>query len=145
MNHALLRPQPAHLAIRSDAQPEVAEVLGERFERAAQNMMFQGMNCGDTDFVTAAVGESQSITLQPARTIGLQDNVGSRVIRIDVYRVRTIEHCRGRKANVTNDDVGDSSWHGIGLIHWDHLSGFRSQRWFLHSASSRSESGLASL
>ena len=87
MNDALLGSEPTHLTVRRDFVPKGAEVFGERFQRPPQHMMFQRLDCGHADFITAPVGKRQTIASQSLRTVCFQDDVGGRVIRIDIDRV----------------------------------------------------------
>ena len=107
VNDALLGSQPTHLTVRRDLVPKGAEVFGQRFQRPPLHVMFESMDRGDADFITAPVGERDTITSQSLWTIGFQDDVGGRVIRIDIHRVRTVKRCRRWKANIASDDVGD--------------------------------------
>src|SRR5262249_43665172 len=82
--------------------------------------------------------------MQVMDSVSFKDHVGGGVIGIDVYRIRAVECCRGREANVSDDHICDSVSHRK-YLPCDHLPGFRSQRCFFNSESSPAESDPASL
>ncbi len=79
---------PAQLRIAGDMPPERTHVTGERFERAADDQRFQRFDRGDTQFIATPDGEGQAMAGE--RAVGVQDDVGRRVIGIGIHRVRAV-------------------------------------------------------
>ena len=56
-------------------------------------------NSRAADLVAAADGEGQPVAFEPGR-VRRQDDVGGRIVRIGIHRIRPVEMLRGREAQV---------------------------------------------
>src|SRR5258708_39594056 len=73
--------------------------------------MGEEIHSGDAQLGPAADGEGEAMAGQAVRVVGLEDNIGGRVVGIDVHRIRPIEGSRGRKADVARDGPQDPCAH----------------------------------
>jgi hypothetical protein len=90
VHHALLRPEPAELVLRDEAPPESGEVIGDAFERAPDDERLERADRCDADLGPAAVRERQSVT-RKLRVVGVEDDVGGRVVGAAMHRVRPVQ------------------------------------------------------
>ncbi len=107
MDHALLRAEPAELAVRHEAAPEAAHVGPDPVEALAHDERLEGMDRGDADLGAPAARERQPVTVDPVVTIGAQDHVRGGVVRIGVHRVGPVEPARRREADVVRLEPDD--------------------------------------
>ena len=101
VDDALLRADPAQLAVAGDHVPERAHVGGNRLQRLAHDQRCERLDRRHADLVAAADGEGQAVAFQ--FRIGLQHDIGGRVIRRGVHRVGAVERARGREADVADE------------------------------------------
>src|SRR5260370_36429600 len=73
--------------------------------------MGEEIHSGDAQLGPAADGEGEAMAREAVRVVGLEDDVGGRVVGIDVHRIRPIEGSRGRKADVARDGPQDPCAH----------------------------------
>src|SRR5258706_5826471 len=69
------------------------------------------MHGGHAELGPAADGEGEAMAGQAVGVVSLEDDVGGRVVGIDVHRIRPIEGSRGRKADVARDGPQDPCAH----------------------------------
>ena len=108
VHHALLRAEPAELAVGDQGRAESAEVIGDVMHGAADNVRAEGLDRGDDDIVATADREAQRVSGQ-AGGVGGEDRVRGGVVRIGVHRIRTVVVERGREPDVETvqrDDPG---------------------------------------
>ncbi len=110
---ALVRADPAQLAVRGHVAPEAAHVLADPVQVEAHHQVAHRLDRRAADLVAAADREGQPVPFQ-AVAIGFENHVGSRVIGIGVHRIGTVALLRGRKTHVedahrTNDRHGRMS------------------------------------
>ena len=110
VDRPLVRPDPAQLAVASDVVPEAAHVLGDPAQVEADHQMLQRADGGAADLVAAADGERQAVPFEPG-LVGVEDDVGRRVVGVRVHRVGAVEMRRGREAHV-HDAQGANGGHG---------------------------------
>ena len=108
MDDALLRSQPAQLRIGRQPAPEAGEVSRDRFKALADDEMPEGVDRRHHHFVAAADGERQAVSLEPR--VGLQHDVGGRVVGVHMDRVRPGVRSRRRKPKI--EDVQFTDNHG---------------------------------
>ena len=106
---ALVRADPAQLAITGDMAPEPPHVLAYPVEVEPDHQVPHGLDRGDADLVAAPDGKGQAVALM--RAVGFQYHIGGRIVRVGVHRVRTIERVRRREPQVVRGKTGD-------LRHW---------------------------
>ncbi len=110
VDRALVRTDPAQLAVRGDVAPETAHVGAYRVQAQAFHQVPQGLDRGAADFVAAADGEGEPVAFEPG-LVGLQDHVGRGIVRIGIHRVRAVQLAGGRKTQVQHTHGSDSG-HG---------------------------------
>ncbi len=114
VDDALLRAEPAQLAVADDAAPEAAQVGLDSLHRPTDDERRQRPGGGDADLRAPADREGEPVPLEPVVLVGAQDDVRRGVVRIRVHRVRAVERARGREPDVAGlqrDDgrhLGDS-------------------------------------
>ena len=108
VHHALLRPEPAQLAVGDEAAPEAAHVADDPVEAAADDERLEGVDSGDADLGAAAAREGEAVPLDAVVRVGAQDDVRGRVVRIGVHRVGAVEPARGREADVARLERDDA-------------------------------------
>jgi hypothetical protein len=108
MDRALVRADPAQLAVRGDMAPEAARV-GRRIQSRSRPT---------TRWRSASIAAQQislprpmvKVSPWPSRPafIGAEHDIGGGIIRVRVHRVRAVELLRGRKAQVDGAQAGDA-------------------------------------
>ncbi|MNE65723.1 hypothetical protein D3C80_1612280 [compost metagenome] len=108
MDHAFLRAQPAQLAVTDrETVPERAHVGGDLFQGLANDQRCQRLHGGCADLVATADGEGQAVAFQ-VRGVGVQHDVGGRVVRCAVHGVGAVQRQRSREADVADAQVGNA-------------------------------------
>ncbi len=111
MHNALFRTEPAKLAVGDEPAPEGCHVRGDVLDSSPDDVMGEKMHGGHAELGPAADGEGEAMTGQAVRVVGFEDDVGGRVVGIDVHRIRPIEISRGWKADVARDGPQDPCAH----------------------------------
>ena len=91
MNDTLLRADPAQLAVGDEAAPEPAHVTDDPIEAAADHERLERAGGCDAHLGAATAREGQPVALDPVVCIGAENDVGSRVIRVGVHRIRPVK------------------------------------------------------
>ena len=105
VDHALLGAEPAKLRVPGHVAPEAAGIGREALERLADDQRRERFDSGDADLGAPADGEGEAV---PALShVGLERDVGERVVGIRVHRVRAGQRARRRKADVARLHPGD--------------------------------------
>src|SRR5260370_1217062 len=73
--------------------------------------MREEMHGSHAELGPAADGEGEAMAGQAVRVVGLEDDVGGRVVGSHVHRIRPVEGSRGRKADVARDGPQDPCAH----------------------------------
>ena len=81
VDDALLRPEPAQLAVGDEPPPEPSEVADELLDGRADDVRHERLDRGDADLGAAADREREPVARQPVRIVGLECDVGRRVVR----------------------------------------------------------------
>ena len=100
VDDALLGPQPAQLRIRGEASPEPAHVPADLLEGAADDERGERTDGGHAYLGAAPARERQPMPLEAVTGVGAQDDVGRRIVRVGMHRVRAVQPTRGREADV---------------------------------------------
>jgi hypothetical protein len=108
---ALVRPDPAQLAVSREIAPEPAGVVLDKVEVKSDHEVAHGLNGGTADVVAAPDGEGEAVTRQ-IRMIGREYHIGGGIVRVRVHRIRAVEMLGGWKAQVECLEVGDAG-HGM--------------------------------
>ena len=111
MHGALVGADPAQLAVAGQMPPELSGMREDIAKFGADDQMFHGIDRRAADFIAAADRKRQPVARKAVR-IGIESDVGRRVIRIGVHRVRTIQAQRGGEAQVKDAKIGDAG-HGF--------------------------------
>ena len=108
MHHALVRAQPTQLAVGGgDLSPKPAHVCSDGIQRPAHHMRRQHANRGDTNLITTADGERQTMALQSLVAVRVQNHIGCRVVGRSVHGIRTVQTAGCWETNVLNGNGGD--------------------------------------
>ena len=89
LGDALFRPQPAQLGIMDQALGGPAKVVDEFVDVAAKQQLGVGVDRLGQDLVAAAAAEDEAVAL--VARISADDDVGGRVVRVDVDSVGAIK------------------------------------------------------
>ena len=111
VDHALLRSQPAQLAVGDESPPQPSEVCDELLDRRPDHVRRERLDRGDADLGAAADREREPVPRQAARIVGLEGDVGRRIVGIRVHRIRPGTAPRGREADVVRDGPHDPHGH----------------------------------
>ena len=76
-------------------------------DAGADDVRRERFDGGDADFGPTSDREREAVSGEPARVVGLEHDIGGRVVGIRVHRVRSRAAARGRKANVVRDGSHD--------------------------------------
>ena len=114
MNCALLRPDPPQLAVGDEATPEAAHVADDPIQGATHDEGLERVSSSDAHLGAPTAREGQAVPLETVVCVGVENDVGGRVVRIGVHRVRPVEPPRGREANVPNRQA-DDAWEAAHL------------------------------
>ena len=107
MDDALLRAEPAQLAVGDEAPPEAAHVGDDPLERAADDERLERASRRDADLGAATARERQPVPFEAVVGSRAQNDVRGRVVGIGVHRVRAVEPARRREANVARFERRD--------------------------------------
>ena len=107
MDHAFLRPDPAQLAVTCEVAPEGAGIALELVEVAPHDVIAKCLDRRATQLVAPADREGHAVTGE-SRVVGLELDVGRRVVRIGIHRVRAVEQIGRREAQVVHDHARDA-------------------------------------
>ena len=121
MDHALLRPEPAELAVGDEPAPQTSEVRDELLDGRADDVRRKGLDRGDADLGASADREGQAVPREPG-IVGLERDVRGRVVGIGVHRVRAGAAPRGREAHVVRDRAHDAERHSGCFYNRDPMS-----------------------
>ena len=115
MDRALLGSDPSQLRVGDEAPPEAAHVLADAVERPADHERLERADRRNADFGAPAAREGEAVTLEA--DVRRQHDVGGRVVRVGVHRIRAVEPARGRKPDVAGAEREDSrAIHPISFI-----------------------------
>ena len=105
MDHALLGPEPAQLAVVREVAPD-GRRIGEQFVHvAADDEDRQLLDRRATQVVAGADGERHADALVLA--VGLEEHVRAGVVGVGVHGIGTGEGARGRRPHVEGPYSGD--------------------------------------
>ncbi|MNX80155.1 hypothetical protein D3C86_1118060 [compost metagenome] len=113
MHRALVRADPAQLAVARQMPPIFAGVLGNGGKIGADHQMTHRFDGHAADVIAAADGEGQPVAFE-TRLIGIENDISRRIIRVGVHRIRTVETLGGRKTQVENTQISNFG-HGRSL------------------------------
>ncbi len=105
MDDTFFRTEPAQLRVACQAAPERPEIGCEIVEAPTHDVMAVGLDRGDADFVAAANGERQPMTLE--RPVGLEDHIGGRIVRVAVHRIGADGGAGRREPQIENLQPGN--------------------------------------
>ena len=91
MDRALLRADPPQLAVRDEAAPEPAHIADDPVERAADDERLERADGGDAHLRAATAREGQPVPLDAVVRVGAEHDVGGRIVRVGVHRIRPVE------------------------------------------------------
>ncbi len=111
VHDALFRSKPAELAVGDKASPKGCHVGCDVLEVAPDDVVREQVYCGHAQLGSAADGEREAVPGQAVGMVGLEDDVGGRIVGIFVHRIRPVEGSRGRKADVARDGSQDPCAH----------------------------------
>ncbi|SPU56781.1 Uncharacterised protein [Brucella melitensis] len=103
---ALLRADPAQLAVTRQVMPELAGGGTDFIKRSPHDQMAHGQDRMAANIVTAADGEGKAVPFQRL-IIRIEDDIGRRIVRVGIHRIRAVQTLRRRKAQVENAQIGD--------------------------------------
>src|SRR4029077_8222038 len=64
-----------------------------------------------TKLGTSSDREGETVATEPARMIGVQDDVGGRIVRVGIHRIGAGHRQRGRKTDVSGHGPSDADPH----------------------------------
>lgn len=94
---ALVRADPAELAVAGDVAPEAGGVLLDPREAEAADSGLEGPQTGAHYFVAPSDREGESVALEMG-LVCLEDDVGGRVVRVRVHGIGAVEVVARREA-----------------------------------------------
>ena len=106
VNDAFFGPQPAQLAIRTQSVIKCGDVAADLVQVAAQHEMPHVLDGLAADIVAAPDGEDQAESM--VAPLGLDDDVGGRIVRVDVDRIGAVALLGCRKTNIVSGQLDDS-------------------------------------
>ncbi|MDT4852334.1 hypothetical protein FQZ97_865610 [compost metagenome] len=106
MHRALVRTNPAQLAVTGQVAPELAGGREEIIHRGTHDQMTHGENRLTANVVAASNGEGETVALQRL-VIRIKDNIGRRVVRVRVHRVRAVQTLRSREAEIEDAQISN--------------------------------------
>src|SRR5262249_38601015 len=106
VDDAFLRTEPSQLAFRRQFAPERRRLIDNLLERATDDERPKGADGFDAHLVAATDGERKAVPLE--MTVGLEDDVRRRIIRIRMHRVGTVGRPRGWEPQIDDFQVTNS-------------------------------------
>lgn len=113
VHDALLRTEPAELAVADQGGAQLAEVGADVSHLPADDVLAKCGDGGHHDVVAAPDGEAQRVPFH-LRRVRAQHGVGGRVVGIGVHRVRPVVLQRGREADVVTVERDDPRARPVG-------------------------------
>jgi hypothetical protein len=110
MQYAFFRTDPAELTVVGEAIPVATEVGDDLLEPLADDERSEGVDGGDAELVAAADGEGETVPFQTGG-IGVEDDVGGRIVGVRMHGVGTGQGKRGGEAHIEGLDLGDRGGH----------------------------------
>ena len=121
VDDAFLGADPAELAIAGESSPAGGEVLRDAVEAGALERAAEQLGGGNHQLGAAATCEGETVALEPG-LIGAEDDVGGRVVGIDMHGVGAVERLRRREADIEDLEVleedGGHAEEGKGAGDW---------------------------
>ena len=105
VDDALLGAEPAQLVVGDERAPEAAHVRGDPVERAADHQRLERVDGRDADLGAAPVREGEAVAA--VLVVRVEDDIGGRVVRARVHRVRPVERAGGREPHVVDAEAAD--------------------------------------
>ncbi len=106
MHRALVRADPAQLAIAGQVTPELARGREEIIHRGADHQMTHGKNSLTANVIAATNGEGKPVAFQRF-VIRIEDDISCRVVRVRIHRVGTVQTLRSREAQIEDAQISN--------------------------------------
>jgi hypothetical protein len=107
VHDALLGAQPAQLGVADQTPPEAAHVGPQLVDVGADDDRRERLDGGDLHLGAAPEGEREAVALGAVAALGVQDDIGRRVVGVGVHGIRAVERPRGREADVEGLERSD--------------------------------------
>ncbi len=106
MHRTFFRADPAQLAVACQMAPELAGCGADNVEIDADHQMAHRKNSLTADVIAATDSKGEAMAFQ-SLVIRIEDNIGCRVIRVRVHRVRTVQTLRSWEAKIEDAKISN--------------------------------------